>query len=188
VEQEISNLHAIIFSDFSYGFFDQDLTKSIIQLARKHSVFTSADSQTSSQIGDLTKFVGVDLVTPTEKEARHELRDERSGLVQIAEGVQKKLECKNVLLKLGSDGVLLHGINANGKVLRTDRVDALNGSPVDVSGAGDSLLAGATLAMISGASIYGAALIGSIAAAVQVSRVGNTPITIDEIQQGIINL
>jgi len=186
IANEIVNLDAIIFSDFSYGMFDDQFTKSLISLAKRNSVFTSADSQSSSQIGNLSKFRGVDLVTPTEREARQELRDERSGVVQIAEGIQKKPDCKIVLLKLGSDGVLLHGIDSMGGVLRTDRIPALNSSPIDVSGAGDSLLASSTLALISGADIYGTALIGSIAAAMQVSRVGNTPIQIEELRREVI--
>lgn len=188
VESEITSLDAIIFSDFSYGLFDDNFARSIVRLASSNSVFTAADSQTSSQIGDLSRFVGVDLVTPTEKEARQELKDEHSGLVQIAQGVQKKLKCKNVLLKLGSDGLLLHGTNSEGTILRTDRVDALNSAALDVSGAGDSLLASATLGMVSGTDIYGAALIGSVAAAIQVSRIGNTPINLDEIAREVIDL
>lgn len=186
IKSEISSVDAIIFSDFSYGMLDNDFAKALVSLAKANSVFTSADSQSSSQIGSLAKFQGVDLVTPTEKEARQELRDERSGIVQIAEGIQKKLNCKVVLLKLGADGVLLHGIDSFGDVLRTDRIQALNGSPVDVSGAGDSLLASSTLAMLSGADIYGTALIGSIAAAIQVSRVGNNPIQIDELKREVM--
>ena len=57
----------------------------------------------------------------------------------------------------------------------------MNTSPKDVAGAGDSLLITSSLALLSGANIWEAASLGSLAAAIQVGRVGNTPITSDEI-------
>jgi rfaE bifunctional protein kinase chain/domain len=186
--EKIETLDAIIFSDFSYGLFDRELTSEIIEIAKKHKVFTAADSQTSSQIGDLSKFKGVDLITPTEKEARNELKDENSGLVQIAEDLRNYMNCKSIILKLGADGILLHGKETFGEILKTDKVEALNSSPVDVSGAGDSLLASATLSLIVDNNLYKAGLIGSIAAAIQVSRTGNVPISLDELRDEIIKL
>ena len=188
ISEKIKNLDAIIFSDFSYGLLDKELSLAIIEIANKHGVFTAADSQTSSQIGDLSKFKGVDLITPTEKEARNELKDENSGLIQIVEKLRRSIICKYVILKLGSDGVLLHGLDSAGNLLRTDRLEALNDSPIDVSGAGDSILASSTLSLAVEKNIYKAGLIGSIAAAIQVSRIGNIPIDIDELREEIINL
>lgn len=188
VRKQITEVDAIIFSDFSYGLLDGDFAKEIIEIARNNGVVTAADSQTSSQIGDLSKFYGVTLVTPTEKEARQELKDENSGLVQISEKLRKKLNCQYLLLKLGPDGILLHGINSDGSILRTDRMEALNNAPVDVSGAGDSLLACATLSMTVSDNLYVAGILGSIASAIQVSRVGNIPLSIKELKNEIANL
>jgi bifunctional ADP-heptose synthase (sugar kinase/adenylyltransferase) len=54
-------------------------------------------------------------------------------------------------------------------------------NPKDVSGAGDSFLTSTSMAKIVGASIWESAYIGSLAAAIQVSRVGNIPIKKDEL-------
>jgi bifunctional ADP-heptose synthase (sugar kinase/adenylyltransferase) len=56
---------------------------------------------------------------------------------------------------------------------------------VDVSGAGDSLLAIGSLTLASGHDLYETALMGSIAAGVQVSRRGNVPIEVHELEQTI---
>ena len=53
--------------------------------------------------------------------------------------------------------------------------------PSDVSGAGDALLIAASLALISGGSIWEASYIGSLAAAIQVSRNGNIPISLNDL-------
>ena len=63
----------------------------------------------------------------------------------------------------------------------TDRIDALNKSPKDISGAGDSMLIASSLILASGGNIWEAALLGSLASAIQVSRIGNVPIQIKEL-------
>jgi bifunctional ADP-heptose synthase (sugar kinase/adenylyltransferase) len=117
----------------------------------------------------------MDLLTPTEHEARLAMRNREDGLVVLAEKLRKLSVARTVLLKLGEDGLLIH---AGGKVNKwmTDRIGALNAAPQDVAGAGDSLLIVSALALAVGADIWEAALLGSLAAAVQVGRIGNTPL------------
>ena len=52
-----------------------------------------------------------------------------------------------------------------------------------MSGAGDSLLSTSALAMCSGASLWEASLLGAMAAAIQVNRLGNSPITQEELME-----
>jgi rfaE bifunctional protein kinase chain/domain len=182
-KKEIENFDLIIFSDFSYGVVTDRICREIISMAKSLKIPVMADSQTSSQVGNLSKFLGANLVTPTEREARNEIRDDSSGLAVVAQKTRALLNTQFVLLKLGADGVLLDGIDENGDFIRTDLVPALNKNPVDVSGAGDSMLAGAALTLASGNSIYIAAYIGSIMSAIQVSRIGNIPISKDEIKK-----
>ena len=86
----------------------------------------------------------------------------------------------NILLKNGEEGVLIHsGINK--KSLQTDKLPALNHHAVDVAGAGDSMLVATAMSIASGADIWAAACLGSLAAAIQVSRIGNTPLQYTEI-------
>jgi bifunctional ADP-heptose synthase (sugar kinase/adenylyltransferase) len=128
-------------------------------------------------MGDLSRFIACDLITSTEREARLELKDENSGLVILAEKLRSLLDAKNLLLKLGGDGLIIHGKNQNGGLVVTDQVPALNDVFIDASGAGDSLLSSSALSLASQATIYEAALLGSIVAAIQVGRLGNLPVT-----------
>jgi rfaE bifunctional protein kinase chain/domain len=173
------DIDLLIFSDFSYGALTEQVINEITSIARDKRIFISADSQTSSQIGNLMKFKRIDLITPTEREARIELRDQTSGLVIIAEKVRTSVDSKNILLKMGSDGVLISGLDKDRKVVPTDEIKGLNRNAIDTSGAGDSMLAAASLALASGADLYLAALLGSIVAGIQVSRIGNLPISKD---------
>ena len=143
----------------------------------------AADSQSSSQMGDIGRFQGMDLITPTEREARISTRNNQDGLVVLAEHLRQQANANNILLKLGEEGLLIHAGNGKGDNWLTDRVGALNSAPKDVAGAGDSLLIASALTLASGGSIWEAACIGSLAAAIQVGRVGNTPVLRDEIMQ-----
>ena len=51
----------------------------------------------------------------------------------------------------------------------------------DVAGAGDSLLITTSLALARGANIWEASFLGSLAAAIQIGRVGNIPLEIKEL-------
>ena len=55
----IKKLDLIIFSDFNYGFLPQKLVDRIIKLARENKTYLVADSQSSSQIGDIARFKNV---------------------------------------------------------------------------------------------------------------------------------
>ncbi|HEB87167.1 MAG TPA: ADP-heptose synthase [Gammaproteobacteria bacterium] len=183
IEDVIRSADLLVFSDFNYGCLPQSLVEKIVPLARSRSAMLAADSQSSSQIGDISRFRGMDLITPTEREARISARNHEDGLVVLAEQVRQQSGARNILLKMGEEGLLIHAGNGSGDGWLTDRVDALNASPRDVVGAGDSLLITSALALAGGGSIWEAACLGSLAAAVQVGRVGNTPIQVNELLQ-----
>jgi len=170
----------LVFSDFNYGCLPQALVNQIIQAANQHQVMIVADSQSSSQVGDISRFRGMNLITPTEREARLSTRNQEDGLVILAEQLQHQADARNILLKLGEEGVLIHVGNGESEWV-TDRVSALNRSPKDVAGAGDSLLIASALTLASGGNIWEAACLGSLAAAIQVGRVGNTPVQVNEL-------
>jgi rfaE bifunctional protein kinase chain/domain len=181
-EQKIQQYNLLVFSDFNYGCLPQNLVDSIINLAKINNVKVVADSQSSSQIGDIGRFIGMDMITPTEREARISTRNKEDGLVILADHLMKISCAKNILLKLGEDGMLIHtGQNS----WTTDRINALNPLPKDVAGAGDSLLIASALTLVAGGDIWESALIGAIAAGIQVSRIGNIPLTSDEIMKEI---
>jgi rfaE bifunctional protein kinase chain/domain len=174
-----SDADLLIFSDFNYGTLPQAVVDQITAIAAKNKTKIVADSQSSSQIGDISRFKNVDLLTPTEREARLALRNTEDGLVVIAELVCVAANAGAAIVKLGEQGVLLHA--RKGKTFETDQIPALNSAPQDVAGAGDCMLVASSLALTVGANMWEAGLLGSLAAAIQVGRVGNTPITQDEI-------
>ena len=181
-----TKLDILIFSDFNYGCLSKNFVSEIIKIAKKYNIFMAADSQSSSQVGDICKFQGMNIITPTEHEARISTNNYEDGLVVLSSELQKKSKAKNIFLKLGDEGLLIHNTKKKGKnVFVTDRINALNSAPLDVSGAGDSLLIASVLAIRSGGSIWEAGLIGSIAASIQVGRTGNVPLKLKQMLEFI---
>lgn len=169
----------LIFSDFNYGVLPQPVVDQITAVVAKTKTKIVADSQSSSQFGDISRFKNTDLLTPTEREARLSLRNSEDGLVVVAEMICRLTNGKATIMKLGEQGILIRYREIDGWA--TDQIPALNSSPQDVAGAGDCMLVVSSLALTVGANMWEAGLLGSIAAAIQVGRVGNTPITQGEI-------
>jgi len=182
----VGDCDLLIFSDFSYGTLQPVLVSKILNEVRnRDDLMTAADSQSSSQIGSLSKFEGVDLVTPTEHEARLELKNDFDGIAVLTQKLAANLNTNSVILKLGADGVLFGGFKDGNAVMPPDWIPSANRSAIDLSGAGDSLLAMSSLAMAAGCKLYESAFLGSLSAGIQVSRRGNIPITMDEVEEFI---
>jgi len=176
IEALIPGLDLLVFSDFNYGMLPQPLVEKITEHAQKYGVMVAADSQSSSQTGDVGRFSKADLLTPTEREARISTKNREDGLVVLAEQLRQQSNAKNILLKMGENGLLIHAVDHQKINWPTDQIEALNKHPKDVSGAGDSLLISSAMTLAAGGDIWEAACIGSIAAALQVSRIGNIPL------------
>lgn len=176
-----NNLDVVIFSDFNCGCLPQNLVDNIIEICNKKNIAVSADCQSSSQIGDISRYKNIKLITPTEQEARIALKDQNSGLAHLSENLAFNNRIRNIILTLGPEGVLISNFDLENKSVKTDKLNAFNVNPIDFSGAGDSLLIASSLALTVGASLWESSFIGSLAAAIQIRRSGNIPITYKEI-------
>ncbi len=185
IKKVIGDIDLLIFGDFNYGCLPQSLIDAIQAECRAAGVMMAADSQSSSQLGDVSRFEGMKLITPTEREARLALQDFDSGLVVLAEKLRVKAKADNVTITLGAEGVLIQAGPEGSAKWSTDRIPALNLAPRDVAGAGDSFLTCASMAIAAGADIWEASYLGSLAAACQVGRVGNVPLSRSELLKEI---
>ena len=181
ISPKLKSYDLIIFSDFNYGFLCNGFLESLINNAKKNNVAMVADSQSSSQVGDLAKFHDMLLVTPTEHEARLTLQNSKDGLIQVSEKIGEFLNAKHVMVTLAEDGVLIRSKNEKACWWDTDELPTFNKSPLDVAGAGDAMLTASALSLVSKATIWQASFIGSLAAGCQVGRVGNVPLQYQEL-------
>ncbi len=186
IKAHIENIDLLIFSDFNYGVLPQSLVDKISEICEYNDVFMVADSQCSSQIGDISRYSNMMLLTPTEREARLATRDFESGLVIMTEELRKKTNSNNIIVTMGAEGLLIHAGSDDGG-WETDQLPAFNSSPKDPAGAGDVFLVCTAIIMSKGRTIWEAAYIGALAAACQVGRIGNIPITLNELRQELLD-
>ena len=178
---KIKELDLVIFSDFNYGLLTQNLVDSITKLCLENNVKIIADSQTSSQIGDISRYKSALLITPTEREVRVALNNSDDGLVILANKLCEISAPKSLAITLGEEGVFIHIPTADGLTWDNDKIPALNKNAIDPAGAGDCFLASSGLFLAAGASPWAAFYVGSIAAACQVDTLGNSPLQIDQL-------
>ena len=181
-----SKLDLLVFSDFNFGCLPAELVKNILSYLKKKNIFIVADSQTSSQIGNIGKFKNVNLITPTEHEARVELKDFTSGIVKISLDLIKETQTKDLMLTLNKEGVLIQG--GSKYQSQTEKLPSLCKLAKDPAGCGDALLITSSMAMSCGANLWEAAYLGSIAAGLQAQSLGNIPLTLNKIKKEINNI
>lgn len=167
---------AIVLADFRHGIFNERTTDRLIAAIPQGPIL-AADSQVASRWGNILDFKDFDLITPNEREARFALADQDSGIRPLASRLYDEARCKTLILKLGERGVL--GCFGKDHDLLDSFVvlDSFAESAVDPVGAGDALLAYATLALCSGGKPAEATILGSMAAGAKVCREGNVAVT-----------
>lgn len=167
----------VVFSDFRHGIFHGHSIPEL-SAAIPEKCVRVADSQVASRWGNIRDFQNFDLLTPNEREARFALGDQDSGVRPLAARLCRESSAKNLLMKLGSRGVL--GVaEAESDSVGVDRSFALGsyaGQVVDPVGAGDAFLAYAALSLLARGCLATAAVLGSFAAAVECGHDGNVPV------------
>lgn len=172
---------AVIYSDFRHGIFNRR-TIPLFVAAIPAGTYRVADSQVASRWGNITEFKGFDLVTPNEREARFALGDQDSGIRALASDLYDQAKCKLLILKLGERGVLTCNSTAHESVDSFFVIDSFVQNLVDPVGAGDALLAYATLAMLASRDETQSTILGTIAAACECEFEGNVPVTPDHVR------
>ncbi|MEM7406131.1 MAG: PfkB family carbohydrate kinase [Pseudomonadota bacterium] len=180
--EDIANTEAdaVVFADFRHGIFNRQTNQALVD-SIPEGALRVADSQVASRWGNITEFQGFDLVTPNEREARFALADQDSGIRPLASSLYDAAKCKNLIMKLGDKGVITHRSPDHEALESFFLVDSFVDDLKDAVGAGDALLAYATLALLASGSIAQATILGSLAAACECEYDGNIPVTTDAV-------
>lgn len=179
---------AVIFADFGYGLITAGLLDRILEPLRSRVPILTAD--VSGRRSNLLRFKRVDLLCPTEREMRETVQDFSSGLGAVVSKLLTATESKQALITLGKQGLIsfdwpLGSAEESAGRLRSEYVPALSTRTIDPLGCGDALLASASLTLAAGGSLQAAALLGSIAAGIEVQHLGNHAINAEEILHDI---
>ena len=131
---------AVVLSDFVYGVITPRVLEVVQDLAKKHGLLLFGDVQCSSQVGSITKFRDFSLLCPNERELRLALQDKDSGLESLSQQLIATTNCERLLVKLAAEGFIAYDRVEDGRIV-SQPFPALSVNPLDVAGAGDSVLA-----------------------------------------------
>jgi rfaE bifunctional protein kinase chain/domain len=181
---------AVVFADFGYGLITPGVLDRVLPVLRRSVDVITAD--VSGMRSNLLHFKDVDLLCPTEREVRETLHDYSTGINNIVYGLLSKTGARQALITLGKQGLIVFdqlqaraADEAWERRLRSEYLPALGGQAVDPLGCGDALLATASLTLAVGGGVHAAAYLGAVAAAFEVQRVGNQPITAEDLLNGL---
>lgn len=166
----------IVVSDFVYGVVTPRILEVVHQLADQYNLLLFGDLQCSSQVGSVTRFEKFSLLCPNEREARLALQDKDSGLEQLSQRLLKITGSERLVMKLGPEGFIAYDRDLDGQV-SNQAFPALSVNPLDVAGAGDSLLALFATGLASRQAMMPTAALACCMAALAVETMGNTPIS-----------
>ncbi len=180
-----SKAQGFILTDFRHGIFNKLTIDKIISSIPKNS-FKAADSQVASRWGNITQFKKFDLITPNEREARFALADQDSTVGALASNLHKETNFKNLIMKLGDKGIFCSTKNKKQKPYFA--LESFVENLIDPVGAGDALMAYATLALMLKEKLSVAAILGSLAAAIECESDGNKPVFYETVLKKIDEL
>jgi rfaE bifunctional protein kinase chain/domain/rfaE bifunctional protein nucleotidyltransferase chain/domain len=172
-----------IMSDFRHGIFNRDSIGKIVQAVPANALKV-ADSQVSNRWGNILDFADFDLITPNEREARFALGDQDTIVRPLALNLFREARCKNLILKLGERGTITYR-RPTAEPRDFFTLDNFVDRLVDPIGAGDALLAYASLALAATGNLVIASILGSLGAAVTCERTGNVPVSPTEVEDKI---
>lgn len=169
---------AIIFEDYDKGVLTENLIFRLLKLAGQLNIFTAVDPKKRNFL----HYHYVDLFKPNFRELIEGLNVHASpidhkSLHEALQLLHKTIHNKNTLLTLSEHGLML---DDNKQMVH---FAALKRSIADVSGAGDTVIAVATLGMISGLSLAETAWIANLAGGFVCEKPGVYSISIEELKE-----
>jgi len=182
LKAQLAKSSAVIVCDYGKGVITQPLLNEIKSLCRERGVWLSLDPKPVHHLN----LSGLSLLTPNRKEAFElaDLPDETrnrdplsdKNLMRVADRLLNELRPAVLLITLGELGMLLCQ-----RGLEPFHIPTLAQEVFDVSGAGDTVIATFTLAIVGGASPVEAATISNHAAGLVVGKVGTATVTSEEL-------
>ncbi|MFB0566370.1 MAG: D-glycero-beta-D-manno-heptose-7-phosphate kinase [Candidatus Aminicenantaceae bacterium] len=181
IEEKIINFirhekyNGILISDYNKGTLTPSLVKRVLSFAAEKSIPVFVDPK----VDNFSLFTPVNLITPNhfeaEKIVQHPCQTnsqaEKTGLEILS-----KTSATYIIIKRGEQGM---SVLQKGK--KPIHIPTIAKEVYDVTGAGDTVIATASLALLSGASIREAAVLANAAAGIVVGKIGTATVTPSEL-------
>jgi D-glycero-beta-D-manno-heptose-7-phosphate kinase len=178
-------IDVIILQDYNKGVLTRELIRKVIDLACEKGIPVTVDPKKKN----FDAYKGVSLFKPNLKELREGLKaDMNTGDQQQIEmavnQLREKFQIDIVLTTLSEQGVIISG-NSGDQGNQTIFIPAHRRSIADVSGAGDTVIAVASLCLASHTPLYDIAAISNLAGGLVCEDVGVSPVDREKLLEEI---
>ena len=181
VQKHMQEADAVIVSDYNYGVADGEMASFTQTAAAARKIPVLADSRFR-----LAEFFGFTSATPNQDEVEQLLGKGFTNFAELesaSERLRERLGYRALLVTRGSQGMMLleEGVDP----VHLDAVGARE--PVDVTGAGDTVIAAYTLALASDSSFPDAARLANYAGGLVVMKRGTASVTQEELENSVLH-
>jgi rfaE bifunctional protein kinase chain/domain len=179
VTKQIADADAVIISDYNYGVAAPERCAIVREAIQTRKIPVLVDSRFR-----LSQFPGFTSATPNEDEVEELLGAEHAdeaALALAAEELRRELGYEALLVTRGGNGMTL--VAAGSAPFHIEAVGSHQ--PVDVTGAGDTVIATYALALASGAPFREAARLANLAGGIVVMKRGTATVTSNELLASI---
>ncbi len=178
---EIARSSAFLISDYGYGAVSARTARLLRTRSRRNVPFI-VDSRYA-----LASYRGMTAATPNEPELEAlfgaQIGNRLELLHELGAKLMRRLAMRALLVTRGRDGMVLFEARKKPQIIPIFGSD----QAVDVTGAGDTVIAAFTLALASGASFLEAAQVANCAAGLVVMKRGTATATARELEEAIRN-
>ena len=171
---KLNDVDAIIISDYDKGLITENLSQTIINYANENNIPTFVDPK----IKNFMKYKGCFLFKPNQNEA--EIISGEKNIEKILKNIKNKIDCKNLLLTRGNEGMILN--NIYNKIQHETFIKL-----VDVTGAGDIVLAVLVYMYLKTNDLLNASKIANFIGGKSVSVIGNFNVSLSDIEEYFYN-
>ena len=172
----VNEADAIIISDYNYGVADQEIMRTAREAARNLDIPILVDSRFN-----LENFPDATTATPNQEEVEQILGKDFTKTDCV--GLCAELGYQSLLITCGNKGMLLVE-----RDIGTTQFDAIGSKePVDVTGAGDTVIAAYSLGLAMGLSFSESAEIANHAGGIVVMKKGTASVELDELIDSLKN-
>ena len=179
IKNRIEEFDILVISDYAKGFVTKFLITQIIRIFRDNNKIVLTDPKSRN----ISKYCGSYLIKPNQNEFMNFI-DSKKSKMKISSVIKKgrklldRSDFEYIYVTLGKKGGVLVGKHIESKV-----IDSHGKKVMDITGAGDTVIAGIALALSAGIDITDAVEFSSYAAGVCVQRIGTTSVDLNDIKQ-----
>lgn len=178
LDKIIKESDVVIISDYAKGVVSEKVIKFVIDESKRHGKPVVVDPKPQNK----ERYKGATLITPNHAEACQMAgveidNDER--IHKIGEALMDELDT-SILLTRGEKGMSVFDEGKDVVTISTKAKEVY-----DVTGAGDTVVATAALALAAGASTKEAAILANHAAGIKVGKIGTSSITVKELADSL---